>query len=31
MKKKVSKKAIYQGIKGSKGNSKKTNWGYIGK
>ena len=29
MKKKVSKKSIYQGIKGSKGNGKNINWGYI--
>ena len=31
MKKKISKKAIYKGTKGSKGNGKILNWGYLGK
>ena len=31
MKKKISKKAIFKGTKGSKGNGKTINWGYLGK
>ena len=31
MKKKISKKAIYKGVKGSKGLNKTMNYGYLGK